>query len=691
MLKGLRTADEIDKLIDEYGFLKGDPVETKRIDNRETYALADTSGARNVVQHMRQKHAAKRNERGARRKLRVTEAKPREDGRTSLTELVGDAMLELGKLRLSHSQRDTVQSMVLQRIEELADDLMRDTKSRQSRLDSIGVFDRDINRVRVHSSVLVELRKRVDIEELAREAAAEVTGEKDRRYGKGLEERLNNMFGTGGSRRADPSSSINSRRKSFVSHPRGSAMDLSKSLQYDISQAMDDLRGSLRSGADMDRQSERKKSIERPSILFAARAGGGGGSGIPGSGQAQNRRAEAQSQKERSPQRGGVGSSGAGMYLSGDEEKGRGDMGNGGHSSVRGRHGDVSASSVRDPDARKRDELRQKDSARPSFPKGSIVQTKLTPAGPDRSIFRSSGPKASPRMVQPTRRHGRTVEPTEDSYGVEPSASALQHLSHLEDSEPIDASGRLLDEKKFLKEIFERERAKQEALVQRQTPLLAEAGKKILEPISAVSLGLVVAKDGKKEGKKPDSPSGRKTESSGSARARSAGGDGRGGHGGGISALASSMSSEELLPVAQHGDGALDVAIDDDLYKRLEQLWEKLQTPVLTKLDLVIKYTSRQWAQDLPNAIQLWENACSSILKREKAMEGRARYEAIVFSSMSDDNTSARESAEMKRLVAEVENATEECAKNIGLVYEKLGDHVTYKGENYADQLDDAQ
>lgn len=121
--------------------------------------------------------------------------------------------------------------MVLQRVEQVVAEVLSEKNGKQSRLNSIGIFDRDINEVRVRSSLLVELRRRLDIAELAKEAAAQLGGDTRSGASQELEARLNTIFASSSKQ---PSGGAHGRRRSVSIHPRGSAQELRKSLQFDI-------------------------------------------------------------------------------------------------------------------------------------------------------------------------------------------------------------------------------------------------------------------------------------------------------------------------------------------------------------------------------------------------------------------------------------------------------------------------
>eukprot|EP00873_Tetraselmis_striata_P028491 jgi/Tetstr1/448755/TSEL_035990.t1 len=58
----------------------------------------------------------------------------------------------------------------------------------------------------------------------------------------------------------------------------------------------------------------------------------------------------------------------------------------------------------------------------------------------------------------------------------------------------------------------------------------------------------------------------------------------------------------------------------DTLQARLERTWGMLEMPMMAKLDMVIKYTSKAVAAELEEALDLWEAATACVVERERLL-----------------------------------------------------------------------
>jgi len=140
------------------------------------------------------------------------------------------------------------------------------------------------------------------------------------------------------------------------------------------------------------------------------------------------------------------------------------------------------------------------------------------------------------------------------------------------------------------------------------------------------------------------------------------------------------MEEEEmpsLPPIMQLG--AMTGA--DVLQGRLERIWGLLEMPMMAKLDMVMKYTSRELSADLEEALWIWEGAAATVVERERLL------------GIMVDMQETMDSGNINRRLINPLNITDVA---MGFLYmshhamraasqllQRFDDHLTYQGLEY--------
>jgi len=124
----------------------------------------------------------------------------------------------------------------------------------------------------------------------------------------------------------------------------------------------------------------------------------------------------------------------------------------------------------------------------------------------------------------------------------------------------------------------------------------------------------------------------------------------------------------------------LHCTLAEQLQRRLERVWQVLRLPVMQKLDMVIKYTSEEFAHNLEAALQVWELAAAAVTEREQnltILEELQKYKAT-----GADVPGMKE--EERRALAALQNATVYVLKADAQLMYEYGDRLMLEGIPYA-------
>eukprot|EP00898_Chlorokybus_atmophyticus_P000632 jgi/Chlat1/156/Chrsp1S03101 len=92
---------------------------------------------------------------------------------------------------------------------------------------------------------------------------------------------------------------------------------------------------------------------------------------------------------------------------------------------------------------------------------------------------------------------------------------------------------------------------------------------------------------------------------------------GGGGGGGSVAASVQTVRLPALPPSATEAEA---------LQRRLERVWAVFRTPVMERMDMVLKYTAKDRADALETALEAWERAAEAFLQREHVLELRREH-----------------------------------------------------------------
>ncbi|KAK3243859.1 hypothetical protein CYMTET_46513, partial [Cymbomonas tetramitiformis] len=128
-----------------------------------------------------------------------------------------------------------------------------------------------------------------------------------------------------------------------------------------------------------------------------------------------------------------------------------------------------------------------------------------------------------------------------------------------------------------------------------------------------------------------------------------------------------------------------DLAVDEGLslaealQRRLERVWQLLRMPVMQKLDMVIKYTSKELSHHLEAALACWEAGAAALLERERALTD---LEALAKARQQSGTTATSEKEEIAAQHA-LERATVFLLKADARLASEYDDTLTFEGEPY--------
>ncbi|XP_042296235.1 coiled-coil domain-containing protein 87 [Sceloporus undulatus] len=130
------------------------------------------------------------------------------------------------------------------------------------------------------------------------------------------------------------------------------------------------------------------------------------------------------------------------------------------------------------------------------------------------------------------------------------------------------------------------------------------------------------------------------------------------------------------------------------MQRRLERLWTVLHFPEGERLDMAIKYSSRQYYYFLPDMLQAWERAAQTIQERELLLAELEKFEQTasdpnrLFSK--EPQAFARRMQESRtrwRLRSELAQYDAELYLILTHIKEEFGDTVTFRGRPYPEKM----
>ncbi|XP_072257191.1 coiled-coil domain-containing protein 87 [Pyxicephalus adspersus] len=152
------------------------------------------------------------------------------------------------------------------------------------------------------------------------------------------------------------------------------------------------------------------------------------------------------------------------------------------------------------------------------------------------------------------------------------------------------------------------------------------------------------------------------------------------------------LEIKESLNNSSQGDTS---ASHVDLQKKINVIWNALHVPESQRLDMAIKYSSNEYRDRLPKAIQVWEKAVILIQKREKMLAELEMFEREAsdpnrFFHKGYNGTSVarmEESKQRKKLYKQMTGIEHSLVKILQLIKKIFNDTVSYKGRPYAEKM----
>lgn len=135
---------------------------------------------------------------------------------------------------------------------------------------------------------------------------------------------------------------------------------------------------------------------------------------------------------------------------------------------------------------------------------------------------------------------------------------------------------------------------------------------------------------------------------------------------------------EELPPELPPLGVSPDATLAEQLQARLERVWQLLRMPMMQKLDMVIKYTSRELSANLESALDHWERGTAAILEREKSQQDLTAISAAA-------EISVELSGEAEKAMLALQRATVHVLKAEGALRSTFGDSLSLDGQPYVE------
>mmetsp|Transcript_2145 Transcript_2145/g.4910 ORF Transcript_2145/g.4910 Transcript_2145/m.4910 type:complete len:609 (+) Transcript_2145:885-2711(+) len=134
---------------------------------------------------------------------------------------------------------------------------------------------------------------------------------------------------------------------------------------------------------------------------------------------------------------------------------------------------------------------------------------------------------------------------------------------------------------------------------------------------------------------------------------------------------------------AARGESPLPLA--PEAQEKLDEVWTKLKTPVMEKLDFIVKYTTTSAADRLNSAVEAWQMATEAVIAREDALRNMSEFS--VRPGSSEGEGTGQSDKTLKLLDNIVHTATSRCKTKLEHLASEFGDHLTYEGARYIDRL----
>ncbi|KAM9311636.1 coiled-coil domain-containing protein 87 [Gastrophryne carolinensis] len=152
------------------------------------------------------------------------------------------------------------------------------------------------------------------------------------------------------------------------------------------------------------------------------------------------------------------------------------------------------------------------------------------------------------------------------------------------------------------------------------------------------------------------------------------------------------LEINEKLDTSAQGDTAVS---HEDLQKKISVIWNALHVPEDQRLDMAIKYSSEEYRDQLPKAIQVWQKVVKLIQNREKMLVELERFEKDAsdpnrFFLRGYSGTSLarmEESKQRKKLHKQMADTENDIAKALQFIKKTFNDTVSYKGRPYAEKM----
>nr|XP_055046557.1 coiled-coil domain-containing protein 87 isoform X2 [Misgurnus anguillicaudatus] len=133
----------------------------------------------------------------------------------------------------------------------------------------------------------------------------------------------------------------------------------------------------------------------------------------------------------------------------------------------------------------------------------------------------------------------------------------------------------------------------------------------------------------------------------------------------------------------------------EQVQARLKKVWNALYLPEGQRLDMAIKYSTYEYRDHLPEAIDAWEQAARLIQQRELLLsrledfEREASDPCRFFQQGYHGSSIARmeEASRREKLSSQISAVDKELSKTIGHITTRFNDSITYKGRPYKDKM----
>ncbi|XP_063302220.1 coiled-coil domain-containing protein 87 [Pelobates fuscus] len=131
------------------------------------------------------------------------------------------------------------------------------------------------------------------------------------------------------------------------------------------------------------------------------------------------------------------------------------------------------------------------------------------------------------------------------------------------------------------------------------------------------------------------------------------------------------------------------------LQKKINAIWKALHVPEALRLDMAIKYSSAEYQDCLPQAIEMWEKAVNIIQKREEILAELEQFEREAsdpnrFFQRGYNGTSMarmKESRIRKKLHTQLTEIEHEILELLQVIKKSFNDTVTFKGRPYVEKI----